>query len=59
MIGSEGKMRDKTLTVDCVDCSKCNVDNNGNFMCSWGNGKPKRMVEAKGKQPLKCKLKRI
>lgn len=52
-------MRNKTLTVDCADCSKCNVDNNGNFMCSWGNGKPKRMVEAKGKQPLKCKLKRI
>jgi hypothetical protein len=50
-------MRNKALTIDCVNCRLCEVDNNTNFVCSWGQT-PKIMYAAKGKKALRCKLKR-
>lgn len=51
-------MRKKTLTFDCTKCNKCTVDDDSNYLCHWGKGKPKRMFSPKGKMPLPCTLKR-
>ena len=49
-------MRTKTLTVDCVKCKLCSIDNDSNTICSWGKGESKIMKPAKGKKKIKCKL---
>lgn len=49
-------MRTKTITIDCGGCEFCTVDDMGQFQCSWGIGKPKRMQEPKGKKIITCKL---
>jgi len=51
-------MKTKTLTIDCNDCHLMKVDQDNNFTCSWGRGKPKKMEPHKGKLPINCKLKR-
>ncbi len=48
-------MRKKVLTIDCVNCKLCIVDDTSNFICNWGKT-PKIMEDAKGKKSLKCKL---
>ena len=49
------QMRKKALTIDCVNCNLCIVDDTSNFICNWGKT-PKIMEDAKGKKSLKCKL---
>jgi hypothetical protein len=49
-------MRKKSLTIDCVNCKFCSIDDFSRVICNWGEGKPKVMEEAKGKKKLKCKL---
>ena len=49
-------MRKKALTIDCVNCDFCSIDDNSRVICRWGTGKPKVMEEPKGKKKLKCKL---
>jgi len=51
-------MKRKTITVDCPSCQYMKVGEDGNCTCSWGAGKPKRLLEQKGKKKLNCKLKR-
>lgn len=51
-------MKTKTLTIDCVACDLMHIDEDNNTLCSWGKGKPKKMVPHKGKRPINCKLKR-
>lgn len=48
-------MRTKALTVDCVDCKLCAIDDNANHICKWGQT-PKIMNAAKGKKALRCNL---
>jgi hypothetical protein len=49
-------MRTKALTIDCVDCKLCNIDDDAKYICGWGTT-PKIMNNAKGKKALRCKLK--
>lgn len=48
-------MRFKTLTVDCQQCEKCSVNENNQFVCSWGHTS-KIMRPAKGKKTIFCNL---
>lgn len=48
----------KTLTIDCQQCDDCKVNDNNQFVCHWGDGKPKVMFPAKGKKIIMCKLKK-
>jgi len=52
----EEALRRKTITIDCGTCEFCSADDQGQFMCSWGKGKPKIMKDAKGKRVIKCNL---
>lgn len=53
------QMRKKSLTIDCSPCKFISVNEKQQFVCHWGLDKvPKVMFPAKGKKPLKCKLKR-
>jgi hypothetical protein len=49
--------RSKTLTIDCNQCDKCIVNDDGKFTCTWGKGKPKIMTPKKGRGAIHCKLK--
>lgn len=49
-------MRTKALTVDCVNCELCKIDEDTNYVCHWGQT-PKIMNNPKGKKVLHCKLK--
>ena len=49
--------RIKTFTDDCDKCHKMKADDSGQFICTWGNGRPKFLKQQKGKKSLKCKLK--
>jgi len=51
-------MRKKTMTLDCQSCQLMKIDEKNQFLCRWGNGKPKILLPQKGKKPLNCKLKR-
>lgn len=51
-------MRKKAITVDCVNCNDCTIDDDSQMICTWGKGKPKIMFPPKGKKPLQCKLKK-
>jgi hypothetical protein len=48
----------KALTTDCPSCDLCVINEDNNFTCTWGKGKPKIMFPKKGKKPLFCKLER-
>ena len=48
-------MRTKTLTIDCVNCDLCNIDNKAKYICNWGQTS-KIMNTAKGKLVIKCNL---
>ena len=48
-------MRKKALTIDCVDCKLCKIDDSARYICKWGQT-PKIMNAAKGKKVLRCNL---
>lgn len=50
-------MRKKILTKECPSCKKCSINDNNQFICSWGNSKDIKVLDfAKGKSKT-CKLK--
>jgi len=49
-------LRKKTITIDCGACDFCSANDQAQFECSWGKGKPKIMEPAKGKKVIKCNL---
>jgi len=51
-------MRKKTLTMDCDKCNLMKVNEEAQFVCRWGNGKPKLLEPHKGRKPINCRLKR-
>ncbi|MFW9871807.1 MAG: hypothetical protein ACFFG0_01810 [Candidatus Thorarchaeota archaeon] len=48
-------MRKKVFTKDCPSCEFCSVQDNSNFVCSWGQGK-KNMISPKRKKVISCNL---
>jgi len=49
--------RRKTLTSDCEKCDLMKLNNNSQMLCHWGT-KVKILEPQKGKNPLKCNLKK-
>lgn len=42
--------RTKVLTKQCPSCNDCSIDDNNNFVCTWGNSKTKKILtQPKGK----------
>jgi len=49
----------KRLTIDCKSCKYFKINDNSDFICSWGNGKLKKMIiDDKRKSLRACKLNR-
>jgi len=50
-------MRIKRLTTDCKSCKYFKINDNSDFICSWGHGKLKKMIiDNKRKSLISCKL---
>jgi len=50
-------MSRKVLTRECPSCEYCSVDDNVNFICSWGKSKRTKVMDTpKRKAVVHCNL---